>query len=104
LAEQPVDIAMGHVNVIWQGDSNAQTLQAFGLAASPPAVLNVAGPEIASVREVATQLADLLNVRPPVFEGTEAPTALLNNGDRARELYGPPAVSLDQLLEWTATC
>src|SRR5262249_35072834 len=61
LSGQPVDVGMGHVNVIWQGDSNAVTLQAFGLAASPPAVLNVAGPEIASVRDVASRLAGLLD-------------------------------------------
>src|SRR2546426_11108791 len=29
-AEQPIDLAMGYFNTIWQGDANAMTLQAFG--------------------------------------------------------------------------
>src|SRR5262249_9645182 len=94
---------MGHVNVIWQGDSNAQTLQAFGLTASPPFVLNVAGSDIASVRELATKLAEIMGEPLPRFVGTEAETALLNNADRARDLFGREAVSLGQLVAWTGS-
>jgi len=103
MRSEPVDLAMGHVNVIWQGDSNAQALAAFPLASSPPLVLNVTGPEVASVRDVATRLAALLDAPPPVFVGTEAPTALLSNAARAAGLFGPPSVPLDRLLEWTAS-
>jgi dTDP-4-dehydrorhamnose reductase len=101
-AGQPVDVTMGFVNVIWQGDSNAATLAAFGLASSPPAVLNVAGPEIASVRSIATRFAELLGSAPPSFTGSEAETALLNNGGRSHRLLGPPSVPLDRLMAWTA--
>ena len=103
LRSEPIDLAMGHVNVIWQGDSNAQALAAFPLASSPPLVLNVTGPETASVRDVATRLAALLRAPSPVFVGTEAPTALLSNAARASSLFGPPSVPLDRLLEWTAS-
>ena len=102
LARQPIDLAMGHVNVIWQGDSNAQTLAAFALATSPPLVLNVTGPEIASVREIARRLAVLLGAPAPVLTGEEAPTALLSNAGAARKRFGPPSVPLDQLLAWSA--
>jgi nucleoside-diphosphate-sugar epimerase len=102
LARAPIDLTMGHVNAIWQGDSNAMTLRAFGLAASPPDVLNVTGNEIASVREVATRVAELVGAPEPRFNGTEADTALLSNADRAHDLFGPETVSLDQLIEWTA--
>jgi nucleoside-diphosphate-sugar epimerase len=102
LAGEPVDLAMGHVNVIWQGDSNAQTLAAFAHATAPPLVLNVTGPETASVRDLATRLAVLLDVAPPRFQGQEAPTALLSDASRAWAMFGPPAVPLDTLLEWVA--
>jgi hypothetical protein len=102
LAGQPIDLAMGHVNVIWQGDSNAQILAAFAHASSPPLVLNVTGPEVAGVRAIATRLAALLGRPAPAFAGLEADTALLRDASRAWALFGPPAVSLERLLEWTA--
>ena len=49
-ADRPVD---GYLNAIWQGDANAMVLQAFGHVASPPGSLNVTGPEVLSVREIA---------------------------------------------------
>jgi nucleoside-diphosphate-sugar epimerase len=99
---RPIDLAMGHVNVIWQGDSNAMTLGAFAHASSPPLVLNVTGPETALVRDVATRLATHLQVGPPSFVGVESDTALLSDASRAVGLFGPPSVPLDQLIAWTA--
>ncbi len=101
-AEAPIDVTMGYVNVIWQGDSNAATLGALAHVGSPPTVLNVAGPEIARVRDLATRLAPMLDARSPAFAGEEAETALLNDGSRARGLFGDPTVPLDQLLAWSA--
>jgi nucleoside-diphosphate-sugar epimerase len=102
LAGGPIDVTMGYVNVIWQGDSNAATLSAFGLATSPPIVLNVAGPQVARVRDLATRLAQLLDVTPPEFVGAEAQTALLSDTSKARALLGPPDVPLERLLQWSA--
>lgn len=99
---EPVDLTMGCVNVIWQGDANAAILQSFGLCASPPAILNVSGPETASVRWLATRLAELLGASPPLFVGEEAQTALLSNCARQHALFGYPCVPLGRLLEWTA--
>ena len=48
--EQPIDLAMGNFNAIWQGDANAMALAAFDHCAVPPFVLNVPGPELLSVR------------------------------------------------------
>jgi nucleoside-diphosphate-sugar epimerase len=100
-AGAPVNLAMGHVNVIWQGDANAAAVQAFTRLATPPLVLNVAGPEILSVRNVCEQFGDLLG-KPPRFTGTEAPDALLNNASQCHHLFGPPRVGADQLIAWTA--
>ena len=101
LTGEPVDLTMGHLNAIWQGDANAMTLQAFRHVASPPTVLNVTGPEVLSVREVAEQFGHLLG-KPVEFRGTEAPDALLSNAGRAVDLFGPPQVSTDRLISWIA--
>jgi nucleoside-diphosphate-sugar epimerase len=102
LTGEPIDLAMGHANVIWQGDASAMSIASFAQASSPPLVLNVAGPETFGVHEVAGELGKLLGVKPK-FAGTERPTALLSDGGRARGLYGGPRVCLDQLVKWTAS-
>jgi hypothetical protein len=98
---QPVSLAMGFANVIWQADANAQALAALRLGASPPFVLNVSGPEILRVRDVATRFGELFGV-PATFVGEEAPTALLNNSQQSQRLFGQPRVNAEQLIEWIA--
>lgn len=98
---RPVPLTMGMVNVIWQGDANAMALQCFDHVASPPFVVNLAGPEQLSVRRVAMQLGELLQ-KPLRFEGEEAPNALLSNGQMAHQLFGYPRVSARQMVHWTA--
>ena len=98
---EPVRLDMGFVNVIWQGDANAQAIRALALAASPPFVVNVTGRERLSVREAATRLGQLLGVAPR-FGGTEAPDALLSDTTLAQQLFGPPSVSTETLIEWVA--
>jgi len=45
----PIDLRMGYVNCIWQGDANAMALSCLSAVSSPPFVVNATGP-IASVR------------------------------------------------------
>jgi nucleoside-diphosphate-sugar epimerase len=97
--ELPIDLSMGHVNLIWQGDANAVALLALGLVASPPAILNVSGP-VVRVRELAGRLGALLG-REPRFTGTEQPTALLTNAARCQALHAP-TIDLDTMLVWVA--
>ncbi len=98
---QPVDLTMGHFNVIWQGDMNDFVLRSIEQAKSPAAVLNITGPEILSVREVALEFGKLFGVT-PAFENSEAPTALLNNASRAFELFGKPKTPVSQVIKWIA--
>jgi nucleoside-diphosphate-sugar epimerase len=100
-ARQAMDVTMGHVNVIWQGDANSVALRAFALAQSPPTVLNVTGPETNSVRSLARSFADCFGID-PVYEGREADSALLSNSAHCHALLGFPAVTVEQMIEWTA--
>jgi nucleoside-diphosphate-sugar epimerase len=98
---QPVDVTMGHANVIWQGDANSYVLMSLGLASAPPTLINVTGPEIMSVRWAAQRLAGYLG-KEAVITGEEAPTALLSNAAKCFALFGYPKVPLETMLRWTA--
>ena len=98
---QPVPLAMGYLNAIWQGDANNMCLQALARAASPPFVVNIAGPEVLSVRRIAGQFADRFQ-KPVQFEGTESPDALLSDARKCYELFGRPVVSETQMIDWIA--
>ena len=97
----PIDLAMGHFNCIWQGDANERILRALGHCTNPPQALNITAPETLSVRDVATHLGQLMGCEPK-FTSKEAPTAWLNNPARSIELFDEPATSLETLLRWTA--
>lgn len=96
-----VDVSMGYLNSIWQGDANAMSLCAFGELASPPRVLNIAGPELLSVRRIAEEFGKLLG-KSVVISGTEAADAYLSNAQESHRLFGYPIVSVGQLLRWIA--
>lgn len=98
---EPIDLSMGYFNVIWQGDMNAATLLSLNHCASPARILNLTGPETLSTREVASTFGTLLG-KTPVFTGTEAPTALLNNASSAHALFGKPRVTPEQMMRWIA--
>ena len=101
LRGEPIDLAMGYANVIWQGDANDWALRCLAHAAMPPFVVNVTGRETLAVRALATRLGELL-ARAPVFTGTEAPDALLSNASLAHSIFGEPSVNTNALLERVA--
>jgi hypothetical protein len=98
---QPVDLTMGHFNVIWQGDMNNFVLRSLELAKSPAYVLNITGRQILSVRETAEAFGKLFGVI-PVFENSEDPTALLNNASLAFSLFGEPEIPVNMIIKWIA--
>ena len=99
---QPIDLAMGYVNVIWQGDANALALAALAHAAAPePHIVNVAGPDVLRVADLAAALGARLG-EDPILTGAEALDALLGNSAHMHELLGDPLLPLDTLLDWVA--
>ena len=100
-AKETIDLTMGYFNAIWQADANAMALASLSHAATPPLVLNIAGPEELSVRDVCTGLAERLGCSVS-FSGKEAADALLSNGERGWSLFGRPRVSISQLIDWTS--
>jgi len=99
--EEPIDVSMGHFNVIWQGDASAMALRAIALAARPPFVLNLTGPEVLSVRAVSAELGRHFG-KPVHFRRVEQPDAFLSNAEKALGLFGPPRVSAYELIRRVA--
>ena len=101
LQEEELDVSMGHVNVIWQGDANAAALRSLARATTPTSPLNVTGPETISIRELAQTFGALFG-RTPRILGSESPTGWLNNASLMNAELGYPRVPLLAMIEWTA--
>ena len=97
---QPVDVTMGHVNVIWQGDANAQALRCLAVATVPTTPINVSGP-MTSIRWLAEEFARRFD-KPVTITGQEEPTAWLMNTSQAESLFGYPRVPLLRQIGWVA--
>ncbi len=98
---KPIDLQVGHMNVIWQGDANEIALRSLLHCSHPPKLLNVTGPETISIRWVAEEFGRRMG-RSPQFSHEEGSTSLLNNAALAQQMFGYPSVSLTQMIDWTA--
>jgi nucleoside-diphosphate-sugar epimerase len=98
---EPIDLAMGHVNVIWQGDANAVALRCLARTTRPTTPINVTGPETISVRWLAEELGRRLG-RAPKLTGSEASAGWVSNAARMVAEFGPPRVPLARMMDWTA--
>lgn len=100
--DQPVDLTMGYLNCIWQGDANDLILRSLALARTPPQAYNLTGPGVYSVRELALKFAELMGRRANLI-GREADSALLGNPARLSALLGEPAMPLETMMGWIAS-
>jgi nucleoside-diphosphate-sugar epimerase len=98
---ETIDLSMGHVNVIWQGDANAVALRCLAHATTPTTPINVTGPETVEVRWLAGEFGKLLG-KTPVFSGMPASTGWINNAACMVKEFGQPSVPLGKMIEWTA--
>ncbi len=93
----PIDVTMGAVNLIWQADANKYIIRASSVAKSPPAILNVTGPETVAIRDLAGRIGRQVG-REPRLVSQEAVTALLSNASTCFETFGRPVMSLDDMI------
>ncbi len=98
---QPIDVSMGYVNVIWQSDALNQIIRSLTVAGSPAVPINITGPAVLRVRDLARRAGELFGV-PPVITGEESPTAWLSNAGWSHRLFGQPSVSVETMQQWIA--
>ncbi len=100
MADKPIDLTTGNVNVIWQGDANEIAIRSLLHCDVPANILNVTGPETLSVKWLGEQFGLLLDKKPQ-FVNEIQPMALLNNASKAHKLFGYPRVTVREMIEMT---
>lgn len=99
---KPVNLTMGHVNVIWQPDVSEMAIRSLLHTQSPANILNITGPETLSVQWIAERLAEVMDMD-VTFEGTEATSALLSNASKSHALFGYPQTSIREMIDYVGT-
>ena len=100
-AGRALELTMGYVNVIWQGDANEQALRLLAHCTTPASPLNITGPHKSSVRWLAHEFGKRLG-RTVQLSGREADSAWIVDTSAAQQLLGAPRVPLESMLDWTA--
>ncbi|UCE49662.1 MAG: NAD(P)-dependent oxidoreductase [Phycisphaerales bacterium] len=101
LNDEPIDLTMGAVNLIWQRDANDYIIRAITLSESPAAILNVTGPETIAVRRLAEHVGRELSKKPR-FVSEETESALLSNASYCLGTFGPPQTMLEEMVSMIA--
>ncbi|MCF7973116.1 MAG: epimerase [Phycisphaerae bacterium] len=97
LQEKPIDLGIAAVNLIWQRDANDTIARAITLAQSPAQILNVTGPEIVMIRDLADRIGRVLG-KTPHYSGTEGEACLLSDASLCFGRLGVSGMSLDDMV------
>ena len=97
LQDQPIDLGIAAVNLIWQRDANDYIARAITLAQSPAQILNVTGPQTVKIRDLADRIGQVLG-KTPRYAGTEGEACLLSDASLCFSKLGFPAMSLDEMV------
>lgn len=100
LSGKTIPLETGSVNILWQGDAINHFARLLRHCETPAAPINIGGPELVSVRKVATMFGQAFGVEPK-FTGEET-TCLAVNCDHAAELLGNPVVPVNTMVRWVA--
>jgi len=101
----PIRISTPVFNCVWQGSANEAAVRCLLHCESPRNILNVTGPETASVKKTALELGKYLGKEPAFEECAEEAKnskALINSAGKFFDLFGYPQVSLQTLIRWQA--
>lgn len=101
LAGEAIDVSMGYANIIWQRDAVSHLIQTLPRTSAPPFVLNVTGPDVLRIRDLAQSFEKRLGCDLDL-RGEESTTAWLNNAARSHQLFGRPQTTVEQMVAWTA--
>jgi len=95
--DEAIDLTVPAVNLIWQRDANDYIARSITLAQSPPAVINLTGPETVMVRDAAIEIGRLLG-REPRFAGAAGAKCLLSDASCCFAKFGAPGTSLQEMI------
>ena len=101
LRDEPIDLTMGYVNLIWQNDALNQIVRCLEIAASPAVTINITGPDVVSVKDIARRFGEKLG-REPRYTGETAESMWLSDASRSHERFGQPPVSWETMVDWVA--
>ena len=100
-SQKPIDLSMGHVNIIWQGDANQIAIRSLKYCSSPPSFLNVTGSKALPVRSIANEFGKVFGVKPS-FKNEEQATALLSNASKMEEMFPFKKITVNEMIIMTA--
>ncbi len=101
ISNQPIDLGVSYVNIIWQGDACNRALLGLEHTGTPATILNITGPELLHIKDIAEQFGKLLG-KEVHFTGKDNGAYYLSNASRSIELYGLPKIKPEQMIQWVA--
>lgn len=99
--QRPINLSMGYVNVIWQGDANEFAIRSLNYCQFPIKKLNCTGPEVISIKWLGEEFGKHF-AKTVIFKNKPEDTALLNDASESYKLFGKPSVSLTEMIKMTA--